>query len=90
MLHYGDHNSFTDLFSVGLRTIDHLNLKLRIFSEHIASYKIGVSKVREFGNFVSPMYLPFDGFALLFVVRDATFFRISSGSTSLHAFSFLL
>ena len=45
MLNWGDDNSFSDLFSVFLRTIDHLNLKLWIFSEHNACFKIGVSKV---------------------------------------------
>ena len=39
-----------------LRTIHHLNLKLRISSEHNASFKIGVSKVQDFRNFeLSPM-----------------------------------
>ena len=50
MLNLGDHNSFSDLFSVCVRTIDHLNLKLWIFSGHTASFKIGVSKVQDFGN----------------------------------------
>ena len=56
MLNYGDHNSFSDLFIVFLRTIDHLNLKLRIFSGHNASLKNGVLKVQDFENFeLSPM-----------------------------------
>ena len=56
MLNYRDHNSFLDLFSVCLRKLNHLNLKLCIFSGHTASFKIGVSKVQDFGNFeLSPM-----------------------------------
>ena len=56
MLNYRDHNSFSYLFTVFLRAIDHLNLKLKIFSGHNASFKIGVSKVQDFGNFeLSPM-----------------------------------
>ena len=56
MLNSGDNNSFSDLFSVRLKAIDHLNLKLGIFSGHTASFKIGVSKVQDFGNFeLSPM-----------------------------------
>ena len=39
-------------------TINHLNLKLWIFSGHIASFKIRVSKVHDFWNLeLSPMYL---------------------------------
>ena len=45
-----------DLFSVCLRTTDHLNMKLLIFSGHTASFKIEVSEVQDFGNFeLSPM-----------------------------------
>ena len=47
MLNKEDHNSFYDLFSVCLRTFDHLNLKLLIFSGHEASFKTGVSKVQD-------------------------------------------
>ena len=36
----GDCISFSDLFSVCLRTINHLNLKLWIFSGHTASFKM--------------------------------------------------
>ena len=35
----GDNNRFSDLYSVCLKTIDHLNFK---FSGHTASFKIGV------------------------------------------------
>ena len=43
---------------VCLRTIDHLNLKLWIFSGHTASFKIGVSKVQDFRNYeFSPMHM---------------------------------
>ena len=46
------------LFSVCLRTTDHLNLKSLIFSGHTASFKIEISKVQDFGNFeLSPMHL---------------------------------
>ena len=46
----------SDLFSVCLRTIDHLILKLWIFSGHTASLKIEILKVQDFGNFeLSPM-----------------------------------
>ena len=56
MLNYGDHNSFSDLFSVCLRAFDHINFQLRIFSGHTASFKTGVSKVQNFVNFeFSPM-----------------------------------
>ena len=48
--------SFSDLFSVCLRTIHHLILKLWIFSGHTASFKIEILKVQDFGNFeLSPM-----------------------------------
>ena len=51
-------NSFSDLFSVCLRTFDHLNLKLWIISGHTANFKIGVSKVQDLGNFEgSPMHI---------------------------------
>ena len=44
------------VFSVCLKTIDHLNLKLWIFSGHTVSFKIGVSKDQDFGIFeLSPM-----------------------------------
>ena len=56
MLNKGDYISFSDLFSVCLRTIDHLILKLWIFSGHTASFRIEISKVKGFGNFeLSPM-----------------------------------
>ena len=56
MLHQGDCNIFTDSFSVCLKTIDHLNLELCIFSGHTASFKFRVSKVQDFENLeLSPM-----------------------------------
>ena len=56
MLNLGDHNSFSDLFSVCLRTFDHLNLKLWIYSGHTANFKNEVWKVQDCGNFeLSPM-----------------------------------
>ena len=51
MCNKGDHNSFSDLFLVFLRTFDYLNLKLRIFSEHTASFKTGVLNIQDLGNF---------------------------------------
>ena len=49
--------SFCDLFSICLRTIAHLNMKLWIFSGHTESYNIGISKVQDFENFeLSPMF----------------------------------
>ena len=50
--------SFSDLFLVCLRTIDHLILKLWIFSGYTASFTIEISKVQDFGNSeLSPMIL---------------------------------
>ena len=58
MLNWGDYNRFSDLYSVCLKTFDHLTLKLLMFSEHTACLKIGVSKVQDFGNFeLSTIYL---------------------------------
>ena len=51
MLNSGDFDRFYNLSTVCLKTLDHLNLKLRILSEHTASFKIGVSKVQDFGHF---------------------------------------
>ena len=60
MLNSGDCISFSDLFSVCLRTNDHLNLKLWIFSGQTASFKIEISKVQDFGNLeLSPMCVIF-------------------------------
>ena len=52
MLNKGNYISFSDLFSVCLRVIDHLILKLWIFSGHTASFKIEILKVQDLGNFV--------------------------------------
>ena len=51
MLNEGDYISLSDLFTICLRAIDHLILKLWIFSGHTASFKIEVKKVQDFGNF---------------------------------------
>ena len=51
MLNWGDYISFSDLFSVYLRTIEHSILKLWIFSGHTVSLKIEISKVQDFWNF---------------------------------------
>ena len=51
MLNLADYNSFSDLFPVYLKTIDHLNLKLLMFYMHTESFKIWISKVQDFSNF---------------------------------------
>ena len=51
MLNEGDYNWFSDLYSVCLKTNNHLNLKLRIVSGLTSSLKIGILKVQEFGIF---------------------------------------
>ena len=52
-----DYYRVSDLYSVCLKTIDHLSFKLLIFSGHIASVKIGVLKNQDFSIFkLSPMY----------------------------------
>ena len=48
MLNQGYCNNFSDLFSVCQKTIEHLSLKLWIFSGYTLSFKIGVSKVQDF------------------------------------------
>ena len=49
---------FSCVNTVCLKATDPLKLKLCIFSWHTASFKIGVSKVQDFGNFeFSPMTL---------------------------------
>ena len=53
MLNKGDYISFSVLFSAYLRTTDHLILKLWIFRGFTASFKIEISKVQDFGNFLS-------------------------------------
>ena len=56
MLNSADYYRFSGLYSVYLKTIGHLSFKLWIFSGHIASFKIRVLKVQDFGNFeLSPM-----------------------------------
>ena len=67
-------NSFSDLFSVHLRAIDHLNLKLLIFWRHTASFKIWISKVLDFWNFeLSPMCIVrifYKRYSLFWTVND--------------------
>ena len=56
MLNKADFNSFSDIFSVHLRAIDHLNSNLLILCWYTVSYKIWFSKVQDFWNFeLSPM-----------------------------------
>ena len=69
MLNSADNKGFSDLFSVCLKTIDHLNLKLLKFCRHTASFKIRISKVQDFGNFkLSPME---SGFVFYYVLLFA-------------------
>ena len=56
MLNSADYYRFSDLYSVCLKTIDHLSFKLRIFSGHNASFKVGVLKVQDFEK-LSPMLM---------------------------------
>ena len=52
MLNWRDYNRFSDSYSVCPFKLEIVN----IFG-HTASFKIGVSKVQDFGNFeLSPMY----------------------------------
>ena len=56
MLNMADSNSFFDLFSVFLETIDHLDLKLLIFIGILQVLRYVFQKVEDFGNFeLSPM-----------------------------------
>ena len=56
MLNSADRYRFSDLYSVCLKTFEHLSFKLSIFSGRIGSFKIRVLKVQNFGNFkLSPM-----------------------------------
>ena len=51
-----DYNSFSDLFSVYLKTHEHRNLKLLMFYMFTTSLKILISKVPDFRNFeLSPL-----------------------------------
>ena len=73
MLNWRDYNRFSDSYLVCLKAIDHLNLKLRIISGHTASFKIGVSKVQDFGKFgPSPMYYTHASEPLLLVNAIST------------------
>ena len=60
----------SDLFSVCLKTIGHLNLKMWIFCGHAASFTICFSKGQDFWNFeLSPMKLgDYNSFSDLFSV----------------------
>ena len=40
ILNSADYNSFSDLFAVYVRTIDHINLNFLIFHRHPAGFKI--------------------------------------------------
>ena len=46
MLNSVDNNSFSDLISVYLKTIDHLNLKLLIFYSHLQVLRFDCKKFR--------------------------------------------
>ena len=49
-----NYNSFSEVFSVLLKTIDALNLKLLSFCMHTACFKFWISKVQDFRNFELP------------------------------------
>ena len=51
MLNYANYKSFSELFSVCLKLIDALNLKLLSFCMQTAHFKFRISKVQDFGNF---------------------------------------
>ena len=54
MLNYREYNKFSYLYTVCLKTIEHLNLKLWIFSGHTACFRL--EDFQDFGNFeLSPM-----------------------------------
>ena len=58
MLNKIDLNSFSDLFSVLLWAIDHLNLKLLTLFRHKASFKIWILKGQDFWNYeLSSMWM---------------------------------
>ena len=46
MLNWADYDSFSDLFSIHVKTINHLNLKFLAFSRHAARLKIEFLKFR--------------------------------------------
>ena len=49
MLNKADSDCFSDLFSIPVKTIDHLNYKKKlVFPRHTACLKIGISKVEDF------------------------------------------
>ena len=50
-LNSADSNSFLDLFSVYLKAIDHINLKLLIFVGILQVLGFDLKKVQDFGNF---------------------------------------
>ena len=57
LVNYG---RFSYLYTVCLKTIGHLSLKLWIFHRHTARFKIWVSNVQDFGNFeLSSMHFAF-------------------------------
>ena len=51
MLNKADYIGFPDIFSVNLKTIDHLNLKIVSVCRQIASVKISIFEVLDFVNF---------------------------------------
>ena len=48
ILNKADYNSYSDLFSEYLKTIDHLNLELLMFCRHTKSFKILIFTPRIF------------------------------------------
>ena len=48
MLNLADNDSFSDLLSIPVKTIDDLNLTFLVFSRHTEHLKIRISKVQDF------------------------------------------
>ena len=51
MLNQADYISFPDIFTVNLKTIDHLKGKINSICRPFASFKIKILKVHNFGKF---------------------------------------
>ena len=61
------------MFSIHVKTIDHLNLKILVFPRHTACLKIGISKVQDFENFEFSqiqMYVETDAFTLSLLLES--------------------
>ena len=66
MLNSADYYKFSDLlYSVCIKTIDHLSFKFSIFSGHIASFKIRVFRILIILNFHSCISTKSNDFVLV-------------------------